>query len=370
MGRLFRRRRADELAEIDAEITAFGEALTRHSLVPSAHAGDPAVLADYERALNAYEQAKREFVGDRDQRDAVDVMRALDEGGHALARVDARLAGEPLPPRRPVCFFDPRHGVSTDQVRWTPPGGASRLIDVCAADAIRLNEGLPPIATAPAAPSTARLARPPKPARKPRQPNRPKPQPKQAGPKPAPPFKMWPQGTDKPQRAQGDERAEVTLQRPSPDQPLLLVVRIQYEDRNNVVEMGPPGQRRTLLRSKRQRRVVVPLPASEEPEVHLAINAGFSPWWAWLQPADSAPVLRHQLGGEGGYVFRYDGGPARIWMRHTTPGSFSLAPLTPAFEKGEPLLSGRGDTAVEADLSGPTYVHVHAEGPWTIRLLE
>ncbi|MEV5575481.1 hypothetical protein AB0L06_36045 [Spirillospora sp. NPDC052269] len=308
MGRLFRRRRADELAEIDAEITAFGEALMRHSLVPSAHAGDPTLLADYERALHSYEQAKRDLVGDRDRRDAADVLRALDEGRHALASVDARLAGEPAPPR------------------------------------------------------TARLVTAPKPTGDP---------PKPTGqPKPPPPFKMWPQNTGKARRAQGQYNGEVTLQRPSIDRPVLLVVRIRYEDRHNLVEMGPPDRRTTLLRSKRQRRVVVPLPASEEREVHLAIKAGFgNSWWAWLQPVDTAPVLRDQLGGEGGYVFRYDGGPTQIRMRHSTPGTFSLTVLTPAFEKGEPLLSGRGDTTIEAVLEGPAYVHVHAEGAWTIQVL-
>ncbi len=370
MGRLFRRRRDDELAEIDAEITAFGEALTRHSFVPSVHGGDPDLLADYERALNAYEEAKRAFVGDRDRRDAVDVLRALDEGGHALACVDARLAGEAPPQRRPLCFFDPRHGVSTDQVRWTPPGGAARQIDVCAADAIRLAEGQPPIATAPTPQSAARPVRPPKPTRN--QPRHPPTQsPKPVGqPKPPPPFKMWPQGTDKRQRAQGEfGNAETTLQRPSPDQPLLLVVRIRYEDRYNHVEIGPPDRRRTLLRSKRLRRVVVPLPASEEPEVHLALKTASGGWWAWLQPVDTAPVLLDRLGAEGGFVFRYDGGPAQIRMRHTTPGAFSLTTLTPAFEQGEQLLSGRGDTAIEAELKGPTYVQVRAEGVWSIRLL-
>lgn len=48
---------------------------------------------------------------------------------------------------RPLCFFDPRHGPSVNRVAWAPPGGAPRDVDVCAADAVRLTEGLPPIAT-------------------------------------------------------------------------------------------------------------------------------------------------------------------------------------------------------------------------------
>ncbi|MFP3989001.1 hypothetical protein U9R90_16190 [Streptomyces sp. E11-3] len=144
---MFRRRRADELALIDADITAFGEELARHVFVPTGQDSDVHVLGDYERALEAYERAKRDFVGDRDREDAEDVMRALEEGRHALACAQARAAGKPLPARRPLCFFDPRHGPSTTEVRWTPPEGAPRLVDVCAAGAVRLKEGHAPIAT-------------------------------------------------------------------------------------------------------------------------------------------------------------------------------------------------------------------------------
>jgi hypothetical protein len=101
MPRLWRRRRPDELAAIEADIIRFGEALAAHSLVPSTHRGNDGLLADYERALDAYELAKRAFVDDRNARDAEDVMRALEDGWHALARVDARLAGRPLPVRLP-----------------------------------------------------------------------------------------------------------------------------------------------------------------------------------------------------------------------------------------------------------------------------
>ncbi|MBH1938497.1 hypothetical protein I5Q34_30285 [Streptomyces sp. AV19] len=48
---------------IEAEITAFGEALAAHGAVPGAH--DTAATADYERALDAYERAKRDVVGGR-----------------------------------------------------------------------------------------------------------------------------------------------------------------------------------------------------------------------------------------------------------------------------------------------------------------
>ncbi|MFH8289958.1 hypothetical protein [Streptomyces sp. NPDC018059] len=107
-GLLRGRRREPELAHVDAEITAFGEMLAGHSFTPGHHKNDPGLLADYQRALDAYEQAKRSFVGDRNLQDATDVLRALDEGRHALACVEAVLEGRPRPRRRPLCFFDPR----------------------------------------------------------------------------------------------------------------------------------------------------------------------------------------------------------------------------------------------------------------------
>ncbi|MEV4258682.1 hypothetical protein AB0J52_36455, partial [Spirillospora sp. NPDC049652] len=190
------------------------------------------------------------------------------------------------------------------------------------------------------------------------------------GPKPPQPFKMWPEGTGKRQRAEGDEGAEVVLHRPAGDGPLLLVVRFRWEYEFNIVEMGPPERRRTLLRSKRQRRVVVPLLSGEESEVRLAIRTGFAHhWWAWIQTVDTVPLLRDRLGGEGQFVMRHAGGPGRIRMRHTARGAFTLTALTPALEKSGLLLSGRGDTAVEADIEGPTYLHVDAAGPWTVTLL-
>ena len=56
----------------------------------------------------------------------------------------ARLAGEPLPTRRPPCFFDPRHGLSVEDVDWAPSGGAVRQVPACALDAERVKVGADP----------------------------------------------------------------------------------------------------------------------------------------------------------------------------------------------------------------------------------
>ena len=68
----------------------------------------------------------------------------LNDGRYAVASVRARLAGEPLPARRPPCFFDPAHGPSTQDVEWAPPGGAVRTVPACAADAQRVLAGVDP----------------------------------------------------------------------------------------------------------------------------------------------------------------------------------------------------------------------------------
>jgi hypothetical protein len=37
-----------------------------------------------------------------------------------------------MPGRRPMCFFDPRHGMSVADVSWAPPdGGPSRTVAAC-----------------------------------------------------------------------------------------------------------------------------------------------------------------------------------------------------------------------------------------------
>ncbi|MGW1397095.1 hypothetical protein ACWCRF_00110 [Streptomyces sp. NPDC002405] len=134
------RRRAEELAEAEARITAFGAALDEHDFSPGEPGATDAMRAELGRALDAYEEAKRAFVGDRDREDALDVLRALDDGWHALACLDARRAGLPLPRRLPLCFFDARHGRAVRELPWAPAEGATRNVAVCAACGVRLEE--------------------------------------------------------------------------------------------------------------------------------------------------------------------------------------------------------------------------------------
>ncbi|WP_369225807.1 hypothetical protein AB5J52_33345 [Streptomyces sp. R39] len=129
---------------VDEDITAFGEELDRLEFHPAEPGADDAMRADYERALNAYDQAKSAMAAARGPEDVRSVTEALEGGRFSLAQLAARREGRPLPERRPPCFFDPRHGPSVTDATWTPPGGAPREVPVCAADATRLADGRDP----------------------------------------------------------------------------------------------------------------------------------------------------------------------------------------------------------------------------------
>ncbi len=130
---------------VDEDITAFGEELDRLDFHPAEAGADDAMRADYERALDAYEQAKTYMADARKPEDVRPVTRTLEDGRFSLAQLAARREHRALPDRRPPCFFDPRHGPSVADVTWTPPGGATRDVPVCAADRTRLSEGRDPM---------------------------------------------------------------------------------------------------------------------------------------------------------------------------------------------------------------------------------
>lgn len=124
-----------------SDVLAFGEGLARLELVGS---HDEAVAQDYQRALDCYDRARTAADTARRSDDLAAVSSALEEGRYSLACARARVEGAPLPERRPPCFFDARHGPSTTDVGWAPPGGQPRPVPVCAADAARLADGVEP----------------------------------------------------------------------------------------------------------------------------------------------------------------------------------------------------------------------------------
>lgn len=128
----------------DEDITKFGEELQDLDLDMAGKDLGEGARQDYQRALDSYESAKQ-AVGAVTQADQIKhVMEILDDGRYAMACVRARVNDEPLPQRRQMCFFNPQHGMSVEDVSWAPPGGAPRDVPACAADAERVKAGADP----------------------------------------------------------------------------------------------------------------------------------------------------------------------------------------------------------------------------------
>ena len=145
-----RRRRQEraELAEVKEfardDLVSLGDDIRALDLDVEMPDADPAAKRDYARAVECYEAADDAWDRARRVEDMERVTSALEEGRYAMTAARARLEGRPPPERRPPCFFDPRHGPSTTEAEWAPPGGAPRPVPVCAADAQRLEDGLDP----------------------------------------------------------------------------------------------------------------------------------------------------------------------------------------------------------------------------------
>jgi hypothetical protein len=126
------------------DVTALGEQLQELDLDLAGRPLGAGERADYQRALDAYESAKAAADTMSRPEDVKHVTEILEDGRYAMACVRARVAGEPLPTRRPPCFFDPRHGLSVVDVTWAPPGGTPRDVPACALDAERVRAGAEP----------------------------------------------------------------------------------------------------------------------------------------------------------------------------------------------------------------------------------
>jgi hypothetical protein len=131
-------------AVAEEDVTRLGEDVSRLDVDTTGHDLDEAERQDYRRALDAYDAAKAALDRVKKPDDIREVTAILEDGRYAIASLRARLAGEPLPARRPPCFFNPQHGPSTDDVDWAPPGGAPRSVPACAADAERVRAGAEP----------------------------------------------------------------------------------------------------------------------------------------------------------------------------------------------------------------------------------
>ncbi|MEV0281123.1 hypothetical protein AB0I22_32710 [Streptomyces sp. NPDC050610] len=310
--RLRPRRARDEsaLAGIEAEITAFGEALNSHSFSPGRPGATDAMRAELARALDAYEQAKRDFDGGRARTATLDVLRALDEGRHALACLDALLVGGPLPERMPLCFFDARHGRAVRQIRWAPPGGIARDIAVCAADGVRLAES--PIPMAPRPEPAGRLSG--------------------AQPTPAKFPTTTPVSAPQPQISGEGSSGAQALQLAMPSyRPALMVFSTSERARVNLRFEDTTGRSSRLYRLSGDRtRVIarVPLPEAKKAVAFRVFAAGGQELWAAaLAPLREVPRFHGEINGTGSDVVHYRGEPGPGVLRYEGPSMIQLEAL-------------------------------------------
>jgi hypothetical protein len=128
----------------DEDVTKFGEELQRLDADVAGHPLDEAMQQDYQRALDAYENAKMSLDAVTRPEEIKHVTEILEDGRYGVACVKARVAGQPLPAKRPPCFFNPAHGPSLRDVEWAPAGGVPRSVPACPADAERVLAGADP----------------------------------------------------------------------------------------------------------------------------------------------------------------------------------------------------------------------------------
>ena len=128
----------------EEDVTRLGEEVALLDTDTAGRQLDEGTRQDYRRALDSYDAAKSALEQIRRPEDVRQVTEILEDGRYAVACVQARLEGRPLPARRPPCFFNPQHGPSTDDVDWAPAGGQPRPVPACAADAERLRYGAEP----------------------------------------------------------------------------------------------------------------------------------------------------------------------------------------------------------------------------------
>ncbi|MFF2732655.1 hypothetical protein ACFVS9_32720 [Streptomyces sp. NPDC058008] len=358
-------------AELDAEITDFGEALAGHPHVPCP-ADDEALLDAWTVALDAYEEAKRVLGAARTEAEArSSVRRVLDTGREAIARVDSHSGREA--PRSSLCFFDPKHGRSTAGLPWAPPGGASRMVPVCAADAARLQEGRP----------------------------------KRGGNRP--PQKKRPEQGDRDERH--PQRPVVRLDSPGPQEfrhywtpevPAVLVLRaVSYGKPMSTtlrkMRRGSTGfldPRDLVLTARGDFSARLPFPPTGRPDEGSAyqVSGGTSPhggkrprapydttdfdvariphWETWLEPVGACREFSTSISGDGWDVIRYTGGRATARLTHGgRKGEIVVDRLDRQFHAVQRLLHAPRPIFGGASLSlppKPAWLAVQCDGVWTL----
>jgi hypothetical protein len=336
------------LAEIEAEITAFGEALDVHSFSPGQPGATDEMRAELARALDAYEQAKRDFIGDRTRADALDVLRALDDGRHALACLDALLAGRPLPEHMPLCYFDARHGRAAQQVSWVPPGGVAHNIAVCAADAVRLAGSPGPVTARPDPGNGVRRARP-------------------GGAKPR---TTAPLRSPQPQVSGKGGSGEQTHQLKMPTyRPAVMVFSTNGQSRVHLRFEGGKGRSSRLYRLSGDGTPItarIPLPEGNKTIAFRVFAAGDrEAWTATAAPLREVPRFHDEIHGTGSDVVHHRGEPGPGVLHYAGPSLIQLEALDDRLAYWVTMVEGRAGQHT-FQWPGRGYYQVRSAGAWSL----
>ena len=104
-------------AAAEEDVVRFGEDVTLLGNETAGRELDEATRQDYRRALDAYDASKSALDRVTKPDDIRGITGILEDGRYAIACVQARLAGKPVPARLPPCFFNPQHGPSSRERR-------------------------------------------------------------------------------------------------------------------------------------------------------------------------------------------------------------------------------------------------------------
>jgi hypothetical protein len=140
-----RQRELEEVKSVAQEdLVALSDDIRALDLDTSMPDADPEAVRHYTEAVDQYQKAATALDKAKRTEDLAPMSAALEAGRFSMASTKAILEGRALPEHRPPCFFDPRHGPSVEDVQWSPPDGAPRMVPACAADAQRVHDGLEP----------------------------------------------------------------------------------------------------------------------------------------------------------------------------------------------------------------------------------
>ncbi|SEF16579.1 hypothetical protein [Jiangella alba] len=141
-----RRRQAEEQRHLDV----VRPLLTEEVIELSDRVSDLPTTSDIEQAkltkeiLDTVEKARHRLDQAATDDDVQAVTSLLGGARYRIACLTALQQGRPVPEPTPPCFFDPRHGPSTQERQWTPEHGVSRDVPLCDQCTVRFDAGEAP----------------------------------------------------------------------------------------------------------------------------------------------------------------------------------------------------------------------------------